>query len=1005
MTPAPSILLPRLRSLTAAAITVLSLLFLQPEPASAQGPKPDTLDVQDTKQGIRLLSEGKYGEAAQFFLGIPKNYPTSPMIPEANFRLAYCYYFMGEFDKGVELLKATVELKNVPKETVEAALGFIPKLLLGKAMALPENAPNRKEALQTAVNEFDAFLKRFPNSEEVEAANLVKAQAHFALEQFDEAVASLRFNIQKFPQSPSALDNKYSLAFALGTKSKIGLSKATAPDPEAIKTFDEANKLFGELIFQRVDLALSNDAQFQIAEMQQIRGQLTEGDDKARRLRLSLDAYRAVLPKSEVVKLQQAKVAFYKGIVERGGMPADQFRLYQRTLMNEKEKLANFEARADQFIPAKLKMANVYVTLEQYDAARIVARFLENQMEDPEQKKQVAYILALTYAVQHLTEPAVKYYDAFMAAYKADPMAENLPILLGAAFSHHNKPDEAAKYFKAQTELYPQSKLTSDAAMNEALSLIPLGKFDDALEVLIKFLKTNPEPPQARAALMGLGSIYQKTGKNEESLKSFLTVRDDHKGTPEADQASYWVAQLTFAKGDTKAALDAAQLFLTEYPSSQTRPAGFFLLGQIQTASNDKAGALASYTEITEKHPKSDPAPNAYFSRAALHLKDQEYDQVKAVMAAFLDTYPDSDRSYSAYDFIAQVQIAQQANADAIATYEKYLALGRKEVDVAKALVKVSNLYKKLADAMPVYLSLNEQQRKDWEKAINSTVSSAEKVVEQFPDASEVSLALQNLLACQKLMQRVKLKSEKDVDDYFQSFAKKFESQAATKSKILFAYAGLLAEKQEEKSFETMKAAYDEKLVYAPADLDLYGGVLLKKKDWTAAQKIFEKLAKDYPIPANTTPDKAPRIVGEAQSTALYGFAKVLQGQDKKAEAMEKFAELKTTYPFSTKLLEADFGIAEGEFQAKKLEEALTLLGKVAKSTVAPTNLRARAMLLIGKISQEKGDVDSAINNYIKVGALFPAESELAPDGLWRGAQLIEEKMAKAAAIGASKSK
>jgi len=73
MTPAPSILLPRLRSLTAAAITVLSLLFLQPEPASAQGPKPDTLDVQDTKQGIRLLSEGKYGEAAQFFLGIPRD--------------------------------------------------------------------------------------------------------------------------------------------------------------------------------------------------------------------------------------------------------------------------------------------------------------------------------------------------------------------------------------------------------------------------------------------------------------------------------------------------------------------------------------------------------------------------------------------------------------------------------------------------------------------------------------------------------------------------------------------------------------------------------------------------------------------------------------------------------------------------------------------------------------------------------------------------------------------
>ncbi|MDB6153868.1 MAG: repeat-containing protein, partial [Chthoniobacteraceae bacterium] len=61
----------------------------------------------------------------------------------------------------------------------------------------------------------------------------------------------------------------------------------------------------------------------------------------------------------------------------------------------------------------------------------------------------------------------------------------------------------------------------------------------------------------------------------------------------------------------------------------------------------------------------------------------------------------------------------------------------------------------------------------------------------------------------------------------------------------------------------------------------------------------------------------------------------------------------------------------------------------------ASTNLRARAMLLVGEISEAKGQPDGAINNYIKLGTLFPAESELAPEGLWRGAQLLEKKINK----------
>jgi TolA-binding protein len=969
-------------------------------PARAQAPVG--LDMQDTQQGLKLLGEGKYEEASKLFEGVPQKYPTSPLIPEATFRLGYSLYMLGDHDRGVDALRKVLELKNVPPELSELSYSFIPQVLAAKAAKLQANDTGRKEAFLAAIKEFDAFIAKYPASEEVESANYGKARAYYSVEMFEEAIQALRTNVQKFPQSQSALDTKFMLAVALGTKGTIGIAKGNAADPELAKAFDDGGRLLGEIILQRGDMALSNNAQFQLAEMQAARGMYETGDRKKQLLQYALDAYRAVLPKETVIKLQKDRVAAIQAVITKGGMAPDQFKRLQRFLEKEREKSVALEEQADQTLACRLKAAQIFVALEQFDASRVVLRFIEPQVEDPEQKKQVAYYLALTYAAQQLTDKAVPAYEKFMAEYKGDPIAENLPMILGAAFTAQNQPEKAAKYFREQAQIYPKSKLSSDAALNEALSLIPLERYADALAVLKKYLASNPPAEQARAASLGVATIYQKTNKPEEALKTYTEVREKFPGTTEGGQAAFWVSQLALVKNDAPGALVAAQLFLKNYPTSELQPSGLLVLGQAQSATGDKAGALQTFREIGDKHPKSEAAPVSYFQQAAILQQESQLPQVKEVMKKFIASYPDSDRLFAAYDYVAQIQVAERAMADAVATYSEYLEKRPKEADAAKALVKASEHSKKLADDLGVYLSLNEAQREQWNKYMTNSVSFSEKVVENFPDAPEVSRALQTLLACQKFMQRVKLKSEQDVDAYFQGFAQKFEKLPATRSKVLFAYAGLLSEKNEPKSFEVMKSAYDAKLLYAPADLDLYGGLLLKRKAWADAQKVFEKLAKDYPLPPNTPPAKAPRTIGDAQSTAVYGLAKVLQGQDKKAEAAKKFEELKANYPYSSKLLEAEFGIAENEVQSNNLEEAVKRLALVAKSTTAATNLRARAMLLIGDISLQQGDLDSAINNYIKVGTLFPAESELAPEALWRGAQQIERKMNGAVSVSKS---
>jgi TolA-binding protein len=370
-------------------------------------------------------------------------------------------------------------------------------------------------------------------------------------------------------------------------------------------------------------------------------------------------------------------------------------------------------------------------------------------------------------------------------------------------------------------------------------------------------------------------------------------------------------------------------------------------------------------------------------------------------MTEFIANYPDDPKLFSAYDYLAQIQFSEKALSDAIATYEAFIEKRPEHPDCAKALAKASGHWKKYGEDQGPYLSLNETQRTEWRKGIDNSIQRAETLLEKFPGSTEVAFALQNLLASQKLMVRAKLKSEKELQTYFEELAAKNEAKPGARNKILFTLAGHLAEKSENdawmttKTLELMNSAYDPKLIYAPNDIDLYGAALIRKKEYDTARIVYSKLANDYPIPRGVTPDKAPRDIAEAQSIAAFGFAKILQSEGKIAEAATKFTELKENYPFSTKRLETDYGIAEGEAAKKNYDEALKLLKSVAGATQGSTNLRARAMMLVGKIAEEKGEIDTAINNYVKLGTLFPAETDLAPEGLWRGAQLIEKKLNK----------
>ena len=990
----------KLRHLPARFVLSLILASAAPEFVRAQAPAASPPE-QAANAALDMLNAGQYAESAAAYEDIIKKYPTSLVFPEAQFRLGYVYYLLADFDKSLTYLnKLGAPGSSASPEIQEIGFGLIPQAMAAKAGKLTDE-PKRVAAYEAAIKQFDAFLAKYPSSDQTENIVYGRALACYQISKFDDAIKSLRSNLQRFPKSESILDSQYILALTLATQANIAAQESAGnANPAADIKYGEAEGLLRDIIAKKTDLALVNDAQFQIGELLFNRGALGASDKAQEVWSKATDAYRAVQPKEPMVQAQQARIA---GVTQRRFEALKAKNLAEMKRLDalrdhEAVKLETVKGKPDLTVSARIKVGQIFLQEKEYDGARVLLHQLQQFAEDEEQKKTLQYYVTLSYASQRLTEQAVKAYDEFQSAYKADPIADNLPLVIGSLFLTNdpatNNPEKAVEYFKESIALYPAGRCIDTTLTQQATALIQLKQYDEAISTFRNFLKKNPKPELAVAAEFGIALVLKDTGKVGEAIEQFKKVRTTYPGTPQAEQASFWVPQLALGKSDLATAIPEFTAFLKNFPKSEMYPTAKFGLGQAQLGKQDKAAAMQTFKEVADEFPKTEAAPYTYFQRASILGSEGKVDDMVALMKEFIERYSDSDKIFFAYDIIGQSQINGSKPMEAIATYNELVEKHPNDAQAAAALLHVVELWKEHAASLGKYLAQNEQERAEWNKGVNGSVAAAEKLLGAYPASPQVATTLGILLDAQKLLLSAKLKTEEGVATYFQELAAKFADKPETKSKVLFTLAAFIYEKDKVKALEQMNAAYDSKLVYAPATIDLYGTALLETGKTKESAEVYEDLASDYPNPPGVSPEKAPVQIAEAQAIALYGIGKAQQKEGRVAEAQGTFENLKKLYPWSPKLLEADFGIAQGLTEKNKPDEAMPLLVAIIRAPTGSAELHANAMLLLAKILEAKGDLPSAIDNYIKISVYYESVGSIAAEGLWKGAQLLEKQAA-----------
>lgn len=987
-------------------VTALSLAFVSTSSAQSQAA------AAANEAAYNLYLAGNYPEAAAAYKKFLTDYPTDGLVPVATVQLGFSYFFNGEFDLALSSLEKAEKDPALPDELKPIVASFIPQVLAAKAAAMPPAEAGRKPAFEAAIKKFGEYLEKFPKGDQVEQVTYGRALAYYQIEEFDAVVTDLETNIKNFPNSPSIQESENLLALTLATQGGQELAKGDGADrAKGNALLNRAITLLEGIINKKSNLTLVNDARFQLAEILFSQASFAPEAERPELYARAMEAYRAVAPNEEMIALQEEKLA---GLPERRlailrSRNQAALKAFEREVEREQRRLGELNAKPDMISTAGLRMGEIYFNQGQINHSRVVLRHLSPFFTKDEEKKRAAYFTALGYALQNQAAAAEEAYSAFQSAYKGDPLGQNLPLAMGTMFLNHpdpsiNSPTKAIEYFDQSLAIYPQGQLAGLTTVTKASALTRLGQMEAAQETFKKFLAGSPTPDEWIIAQMGLADIYKMTGQWDDAIAAYQGMIEKFPDRPQAIDAQFWIAIGTKEKGNHAAAIPLLEKVLVEHPENQLVPTAMFSLARAKLDNGDAAGATATFAELAEKFPDSPPAPFTYFMRAQIAAREQNTAEMDRLMRAFIEKYPQDEKVYFAYDSIGQNAFRAGQWEAAIAPYQEFSEKYPADPRAASALLRAADLRKQWAESLGRYGALPVDERAVWEERMNAAIATAEAMLERFPDSPDLALGIQTLTGSQQALINAELKNAEQVEEYFTTLANRAPNEAV-KSKVLFGLASWLAERDPDRALVTMQEAYNPSVIYAPADLDTFALALLRKGQTEQAAEIFQKLATDYPNPEGVDPKTAPPNIQQAQAVVLFGRARVAQEKGLTSEAGQLFEQLKSLYPWSPKVLEAELGIAEADFAAGRLDPALGRLPGIIRSPNATAELRASGMLLGGKIMQKKAEtapdgkakeeaLAASVDYFIKIDQFYSGVPTIAAEGLFLGGQMLEKQAA-----------
>ena len=422
----------------------------------------------------------------------------------------------------------------------------------------------------------ERFLNEFPNSEYTDRVNSYLVETYMNTKNYDAALQS----IAKIQQpSSTILKAKQQLLYKAGTEAFAGgdLEKSMTKLNESLKVGDYdrqtgADALFwrGEVYFRKGDYKQASRDYAQYLNL--------TNEHRGRTYGLALYGlgYTYFTQKNYRDAFRQFNALMQSYSVSAGAI--------------DKTTLAD----------AYMRIGDCYFHSRQYKAAEDA--YNKAITTEPSQADYAMYQKAFTQGLSGRYSDKVGTLTYLTETYPQSDYFDDALYEKGRAYVQLENGTQAISTFEQLTSQFPQSHYAPIAGNEIALIHYQSNRIRDAIQAYKKVITNYPNSEQAKVAMRDLKSLYVE----ENMVDSYVEFASQTQGmvavnVSEHDSLSYKAAEMSYVRGDAKAATEGFTKYLGQFPNGAYTTDAQYYLGCIYYKANNYDNAKQYLQLVAER--------------------------------------------------------------------------------------------------------------------------------------------------------------------------------------------------------------------------------------------------------------------------------------------------------------------------------------------------------------------------------------------------------------------
>lgn len=492
----------------------------------------------------------------------------------------------------------------------------------------------------------------------------------------------------------------------------------------------------------------------------------------------------------------------------------------------------------------------------------------------------------------------------------------------------------AADQFEKFLAKYPTSLRGSDAQFLIAESYFHVAQYQRAAKEYSRFIRAYPQSQMVDDAYFRVGLANLRAKKTEEAIGAFKTVLDKFPASELAGESAYWIGEAYLKDDDDNNAIKYYALAYENYPKNSLRNFSLYSIAWAYQHKEDYTRALEWYNRLIMEFPSDTLSAAAKVHVGECYFYAKEYHQAMSVLKEATGTIGPTEERGEAEYLIAESMYRLGDLPGAQDRYKQFLTEypgHRLEREVRYALGWC-------------YL-----QQKSYAEAIRT-----------FKEVEEGNDAIAHASLYRKGTAESLRGNKREALNIFEQVALR-DPQGEFSDNALFD-AGMICYGEERT--DTARACFLRIVKgYPSSDMlaethRMIGECYVRESKYAEALPWFEKAVSDSSASF------------DVKVAAMYQAGWCLYKERKYKEASSRFTEFLANYPVHPKAYEAQFWLAESEYQQGNFDSALTAYKNV--TAVNGGSKREDALYGVAWSYFKLANYPAAIEGFEKLLAAYP---------------------------------